>query len=183
MTNTKTKRLAGGLIIALVLATIGAVLTTATDTSEDAGDTEEYKLPFKGRGIISPDLTDEQQAELEELITSLSEQEATPDEIREAVNQLLDKWGILDERLDNAIEQTQEQLAILERADELREQGYNWDEINDIIQEEFDIDFPMDFGQDMIFGHGHGHRHPGGFFKSEESLDVDIESDVETTSI
>ncbi len=180
MKNTKTKKLAGGLIFALIL---GAVLVTAAETSEDAEDTEEYKLPFKGRGIFSPDLTDEQRAEIEELITNLSEEGATSDEIREAVNQLLDEWGILDERLDNAIEQTQERLAILERANELREQGYSWDEINDIIQEEFDIDYHISFGQDMMFEHGHGHHHPGGLFDSEGSLDVDTEPDVETTSV
>lgn len=182
MKNMKktTKKLAGGLIIALVLATIGAVLVTADDTSDETDDTEECPMPFRGMGMFSPDLTDEQQTELEELITSLSNEGAKPDEIREAVNQLLDEWGILDERLDNAIKQTQERLAMLERADELREQGYNWDEINDIIQEEFDIDYPINFGQNMMFGHEHRYHHPRGLFDSEESLDTEL--DVETTS-
>lgn len=175
-------KIIGGLMVAMIIATIGAVLVSAE--TEDAEDTEEWHMPFIGRGMFSQDLTDEQQAELEELITSLSEEGATIDEINEAVNQLLDEWGILDERLDNKIEQTQEQLAILERADELRDQGYSWDEINDIIQGEFDIDYHISFGQDMMFGHGHGHHHhPGGFFESEESLDMDTESDTETTSV
>ncbi len=178
-----TKKLAGGLIIALVLATIGAVLVTADDTDDDTEDILEWNMPFRGRGIFSTDLTDEQQAELEDLIASISEEGETPDEIREAVNQLLDEWGILDERLDNAIENARNQLAMLERANELRDQGYSWDEINDIIQEEFDIDYPIDFGQDMMSGHGHMHYHPGGFFGSDESLDVDTESDIETTSV
>lgn len=171
-------KIIGGIMVAMIIATIGAVLVSAE--TEDAEDTEGWHMPFIGRGMFSQDLTDEQQEELEELVTSLSEEGATYDEIREAVNQLLDEWGILDERLDSAIEQTQERLAMLERADELREQGYNWDEINDIIQEEFDIDYSIDFGQGMMFGHGH-HHHPGGFLESEESLDT--ESDVETTSV
>lgn len=175
-----TKKLAGGLMISLVLAAIGAILVTADDTDEDADDIEEWNIPFRGKGTYGSDLTDEQQTELEELMESLSNEGATRDEIREAVNQLLDEWGILDERLDSAIEQTQERLAMLERANELRDQGYNWDEINDIIQEEFGIDYPIDFGQGMMFGHGHGHHHPGGLFDSEE--DLDTESDVETTS-
>ena len=181
MENT-TKKLAGSLIFALILG-LGAVLVTAEDTSEEADETEELHMPFVGREMCSPDLTDEQQTELENLVTSLSEDGATAEEIREAVNQKLDELGILDERLDSAIEQTQERLAILERADELRDQGYGWDEINDIIQEEFDIDYPISFGQDMMFGHGHGRHHPGGFLEPEESLDTDTELDVETTSV
>ena len=177
-----TKKLAGGLIITLILAVIGAILVTADDTDEDADNIEEWNMPFRGRGMFSPDLTDEQLAELEELITSLSDDGATFDEIRGSVNQLLDEWGILDERLDSAIEQTQERLAMLERADELRDLGYSWDEINDIIQEEFGIDYPINFGQEMMFGHGHRHHHLGDFLGSDENLDVDTESDVETTS-
>ena len=180
--KNKTKKLAGGLIIAVLLATIGAVLVTA-DTGDEAEDTENRHMPFMGRGIFSPDLTDEQQSELEDLIASLSNEGAACDEIREAVNQLLDEWGILDERLDSAIELTEQRLTILERANELRDQGYSWDEINDIIQEEFDVDCPLDFGQGMMFGHRHRHHHPGGLFDSEESLDMDTESSVETISV
>ena len=180
MENTTTKKLAGGLILALLL---GVVIVTADNTGDEADDTEERHMPFIGRGMFSPDLTDEQHAELEELITSLSNEGATPDEMREAVDQLLDEWGILDERLDNAIEQTHTHLAMLERADELRDQGYSWDEINEIIQEEFDVAYPIYFGQGMMFGHGHGHHHPGGLFDSEKDLDTDTESDVETTSV
>jgi len=159
----KTKKLACGMIITLILAAIGAILVTADDTDENANDIEEWNMPFRGREIFCPDLTDEQLGEIEELIASLSNEGATRDEIREAVNQLLDEWGILDERLDKAIEQTQERLAMLERADELRNQGYSWDEIKDIIQEEFGIDYPIEFGQGMMFKHGHRHHHPRDF--------------------
>ena len=55
------------------------------------------------------------------------------------------------------------------------------DEIRDIIQEEFDIDYPLNFGQDMMFGYGHRHHHPGDFFDPENSIDTELE--VETTSV
>ena len=176
MKKTTTKKLASGLIVALILATIGAVLVTA-DTGDDAEDIEEWHMPFKGRGIfgikeLRSDLTDEQQIEIDELITSLDEEGATSEEIREAVNQLFDEWGILDERLDSVIEYTEEKLAILERTNELRDQGYSWDEINDIIQEEFDLEYPTGIGQGMMFGRGFGRgfccRHIG--FSEEESV-------------
>ena len=60
-------KIIGGLMVAMIIATIGAVLVSAE--TEDAEDTEKWHMQFIGRGMFGQDLTDEQQAELEELIT------------------------------------------------------------------------------------------------------------------
>ena len=41
-------RIFGGLLVAMLIATIGAVLVSAE--TENAGETEEWHLPFHGRG-------------------------------------------------------------------------------------------------------------------------------------
>ena len=139
-------RIVGGLMVAMLMATIGAVLVSAE--TENASETEDWHLPFHGRGnmfrhgTIDNELTDEQQAEIDALITSLNEEGASSEEIREAVFAKLSEIGILDERLDNAIEQTEQRLEILNREQELRDQGYSWEEINEIIQEEYVLKHP-----------------------------------------
>ena len=139
-------RIVGGLIVAMLMATIGAVLVSAE--AENAGETEDWHLPFHGRGnmfghrTFDNELTDEQQAEIDALITSLNEEGASSEEIREAVFAKLSEMGILDERLDSAIEQTEQRLEILNREQELRDQGYSWEEINEMIQEEFVLEHP-----------------------------------------
>ena len=86
------------------------------------------------------------------------------EEINEAITEKLDEWGILDNRLDDAIEQTEMRLEILNRQKELREQGYSWDEINDLIQEEYGLEsfghgYPgMDFGLGPQEGRCRGFR-------------------------
>ena len=139
-------RIVGGLMVALLIATIGAVLVSAE--TENADETEDWDLPFHDRGnMFGPqtfdnELTDEQQAEIDVLITNLNEQGASSEEIREAVFAKLSEMGILDERLDNAIEQTEQRLEILNREQDLRDQGYSWEEINEIIQEEYVLEHP-----------------------------------------
>ena len=85
--------------------------------------------------------------------------------------------GIFDERLTSAIENTEQRLTILNREKELRDQGYTWDEINEIIQEEFDTEVPIGMGFNMNEGPGfHGGPHNGGFCNtppSEESNDTE----------
>ena len=73
-------------------------------------------------------------------MTTLREQNATRNEIQTAIQEKLDEFGVLDTQLDNEIEQTQQRLTILNRQKELRDEGYSWDEINTIIQEEFDLE-------------------------------------------
>ena len=149
-------KIIGGLMVAMLVATIGAVLVSA-DT-DDAGESEDWHLPFHskenihGPRTLDNELTDEQQAEIDALITSLNEEGASCEEIREALHAKLDEMGILDERLDNAIEQTEQRLEILNREQELRDQGYSWEEINEIIQEEYVLDHPVG----MYHGFGRG---------------------------
>ena len=149
-------RIFGGLLVAMLIATIGAVLVSAE--TENAGETEEWHLPFHGRGnsfgqkSLDNELTDEQQAEIDALITGLNEEGASPEEIREAVFAKLNEMGILDEQLENAIEQTEQRLEILNREQELRDQGYSWEEINEIIQEEYVLEHPSGIYQGLCRG-------------------------------
>jgi len=150
-------RIFGGFMVALLMATIGAVLVSAEN--ENASETEDWHLPFHGREnmfghrAFDNELTDDQQAEIDALITSLNEEGASPEEIREAVFTKLSEIGILDEQLDNAIEQTEHRLEILNREQELRDQGYSWEKINEIIQEEYVLEHPSSvyngFGQEI----------------------------------
>lgn len=160
------KKLVGGLFVGLLIATIGAALATGqTDetTKDGSSDTIDYippQFPFGDRkglmefGPCGSELTDEQQTELEELITSLRGQNATAFEIRTAIQEKLDEFGVFDTRLDNEIAQTQQRLTILNRQKELRDEGYTWDEINSIIAEEFDLENAIGLGWDMMDGQG-----------------------------
>lgn len=178
MEKTTTRKIIGGLLIMSIIASIAAVLVSADTDTED--DTDNLQTQMMNRDFMcrkqsfNSDLTDEQQAEIEALITSLNEQGATREEIRDAVNAKLDEWGILDERLDSAIENTEQRLTILNREKELRDQGYSWEDINEIIQEEFDIEFPVGMGYNMKERHGFHGRLNGGFnnnLPSEEDND------------
>lgn len=84
-----------------------------------------------------PGLTAEQRQELNDTITNLRQQNATPEEIRTTIQEKLDEFGVFDNQLDTAINQTQLRLTILNREKELRTQGYNWSQINTMIQQEF----------------------------------------------
>lgn len=150
-----SKKFVGGLLIVLVIATIGVVFATA----QDDGTTEEFtpQENFCGRrhmdgprsfnnnstehGLFFYDLTEDQQAEVDELRTSLQDQGANYSEIQEAINAKLDEFGVFDQRLENEIEQTEQRLQILNREKELRENGYSWDEIRTSIQDEFGIEY------------------------------------------
>jgi len=169
------KKLVGGLLVGLLIATIGAALATGQidDTTDEAtNDTTNDtppQLPFENRhgmmgfGPFGPMLTDEQQTELEALMTNLRDQNATSDEIRTAIQEKLDEFGVLDTRLENEIAQTEQRLTILNRQKELRDEGYSWDEISSIIQDEFGLENTTAFSRDMMGGHGgFGHGPKGG---------------------
>ena len=102
----------GGIMIAMIIATIGAVIVSAE--TEGADETENWHMPFMGRGNMfgkqpfNSELTEEQQEEIDELITSLTEEGASCEEIHEALHDKLDEMGILDDRLDSAIEKTEQ---------------------------------------------------------------------------
>jgi hypothetical protein len=170
MKKTTKNQIFGGMMVAFLLATVGAVIVNAS--SEETDDTENFSMPFMHGEMMwkekpfDNELTDEQQEVIDEMITSLTDEGATCEEIREAIDDKLDEMGILDQRLDNAIEYTEQKLVILNRQNELRDQGYDWDEINDIIQEEFDLEYPT--GIEHCFGHG-PHRGFDDFISSEET--------------
>ena len=194
--KTTYKKLVGGLLVGLLIATVGAAFATGQtdDTTDNANDTIPPQMPCGGRHgmiglgnnttseppqmpfgcIIGPyayELTEEQQTELEELMTSLREQNASPDEIRTVIQEKLDEFGVLDTQLDNEIAQTEQRLTILNRQKELRNEGYSWDEINTIIEDEFGLENTTSVGLYITDGPGYGHGLRGGpqdFMASED---------------
>jgi len=175
--NKTHKKLVGGLLIGMLIATIGAVIATGAtdDTTDDATEDLTTDTPPQGPfgdhhgmrefGMFGSELTDEQQTELEELMTSLREHNATPNEMRTAIQEKLDEFGVLDARLDNEIAQTEQRLTILNRQKELRDEGYNWDEITSILEDEFGLENAtgIGIGWGMMGGPGgFGHGPRGG---------------------
>jgi len=176
--NKTSKKLVGGLLVVIFVATIGVMIVSAQNDETSDKTFPENPLPFLGRhemNRLGPDsficnltklgpffynLTEEQQSELENLINSLKDQGANFSEIRDATQEKLDEWCILDKQLDKEIAQTEQRLKILNREKELRDQGYSWEEINQIIQGEFGLDVPIGVVQDMMFRHcgDHGSR-------------------------
>jgi hypothetical protein len=138
-----SKKIIGGLMIATILAVIGATVVSA--------QTEDGML--WGRPGLFEELTEEQKEDL-----------------KTTMQQKFEEYGIemptRDEMLDEHIAQTEQRLEILNRQKELRVEGYEWEDISEIIQEEFDIDFP-EVGARVRFGHRHcrGYR---GFLLDEE---------------
>jgi hypothetical protein len=182
--KTTHKKLVGGLLIGLLITSIGAVFATAQtdDTTDETTDETTPQFPFGGRhgmGELGPfafNLTDEQQTELQDIITAMTDENATFEEIQAAIQEKLDEYGVLDTRLDNEIAQTEQRLTILNREKELRSEGYSWSEINTIIQDEFDLENSTGRGPGMMndygFGHGHGrgpHGGPQDFTSTEKS--------------
>ncbi|MCJ7572409.1 MAG: hypothetical protein MUO82_11155 [Candidatus Thermoplasmatota archaeon] len=92
MRNTN-KKLVGGLLIGLIITAIGAVLATAQ--TDDITDETTIPIPPKGqheRGPFAYNLTEEQQTELENLMTTLREQNATRNETQAAIQEKLDEY-------------------------------------------------------------------------------------------
>lgn len=169
--KTTSKKFVGGLMVVMIFTAIGVILVNAQSIESDSQDI--YQKPFEGRwqmcrpepfisnetrvGPFFYNLTEEQKNELKELMENLKESGANCSEIKAAIQEKLDEYGILDEQLDNAIQQTQQRLDILNREKELRTQGYSWDEISQIILDEFGVEAPAGEGLGMMIGHGsHG---------------------------
>jgi len=191
------KKLIGGLTIVTFIAIVGVVFAAAqTDgvtknnilsmnfwRGQSANETNKnctVSKNFFGRASMnrySPflsDLTPAQQAELQTLITTLKNQNATPQEIQAAIQQKLDQYGIFDKQLNNEINRTEQRLQILNREKELRAEGYSWVNITDMIQKEFNITAFDCNGQKMGFPY---HFTPGspkgphGFMSGKDSDD------------
>ncbi|MGF3553969.1 MAG: hypothetical protein ACQXXF_01665 [Thermoplasmatota archaeon] len=161
------KKFIGGIIVILIIITAGVIIVNAqTDETNNNGT---YKMQFfKKRGICLPEkllsnetrigpfcynLTEEQKTELKNLIEILKESGANFSEIRKAIQEKLDEFGVFDEQLNNAIKETEKKLVILNREEELREQGYSWEEINQIIQDEFGFQVPIAGAHGIMFKH------------------------------
>jgi hypothetical protein len=138
------KKLIGGLMAATLIAIIGATVVSAQN--EDG--------MLWGNPDVFSELTDEQKEDLQETL-----------------KQKFEEYGVemptRDEILDKQIEQTELKLEILNRQKELREEGYEWEDIREIIKDEFELEFP-DNCLGMKFGHHHGRGFPN-FNSSEES--------------
>ena len=164
MEKATTKKIIGGFLIVLLVATIGAVIASA-DTDDSDGN-EGWKFPFWGKrnmhiGIpFKSELTDEQIEELKELKENLEAEGKNPEEIREAIKEQLELYGIefptIEERLDNAIANTEQRLEVLEYIKGLiiENPDLTREEIRDLVQEEFDLDLPEGFGCGMRFRQG-----------------------------
>ena len=191
--KTTHKKIAGGLLVCVLIATIGAAVATGqtngttpvmpekdyqkmtwngdnqTNTTRPFGRNHQGMMGF---GMFGYNLTTEQQTELKQLMTSLREQNATPDEMRTAIQEKLDEFGVLDTRLDNEIAQTEERLTILNREKELRNEGYSWNNITSIIEDEFGLENTTGFALDIMGGCGGPglpHGGPQDFTPPEES--------------
>ena len=154
-----SKRIAGGLMVFMLIATIGAVVASAHP------------------GFLA-DLTDDQKQDIKDKVSSMREEGATREEIREAIRDDLEEYGIelptREEMIDQRIEHTEQRLDILERTKELVEENpdITQEEIRDIIQEEFDLELPD--GEGFGMRHRHGFKHggcggPRGFMSNEET--------------
>jgi hypothetical protein len=154
--NTR-KKLIAGILAAMIIGTIGAVFATAqTDGTTPDSTTQKMSRNTKDQNrtrffddnmtnemgmfrCFNYNLTIDQQTELQQLMTTLRDQNATPQDMQSAIQQKLEEFGVFDTQLDNQIAQTEQRLTILNREKELRNQGYNWTEVRNIIQNEFDL--------------------------------------------
>ena len=154
-----SKRIAGGLMVFMLIATIGAVVASANP------------------GFLA-DLTDDQKQGIKDKVSSMRDEGATREEIREVVREDLEEYGIelptREEMLDQRIEHTQQRLDILDRTKELVEENpdITQEEVRDIIQEEFDLELPDGEGLGMMHRPGFkrgGCGGPRGFMSEGKS--------------
>jgi len=112
------KKIFGGVLIVILLATIGAILVSAESTN----DSTMFKPMFGFRSnqfmkLIFEELNEDQKQELHDLLKDLKENDATPEEIRNAVTEKLESWDLeiptRDEMLDQQIQNAQKQIEIL----------------------------------------------------------------------
>ena len=183
MKKMTRNKLVGTLMIVTMISVIGAAIVNAEteETNENAipkgwsGRMMQQRMPFFS------ELTDEQQQELNTLREELQTNDATPDEIQQAITEKLSEYGIdmptTEERLDQQIEQTEQQLEMLKRQKELLGEGYSWEEIRDIIQEEFDLQQPQ-MKQGCEMGFRGGHRNEFRHSPFAEIPESELESDV-----
>jgi DNA-binding transcriptional regulator YhcF (GntR family) len=157
MKKTTTLKILSSLMVILLIGTIGAAMVSAEDTTNNL-ETEQKDFENCPKGMRPPpfldELTDDQQEELKNLVETLKEEGATREEIHTAIQEKLEEWDITiepptltdeerDEILAKKIEKTEQRLEIMNRVQELRDQGYDYEDIKDIIKEEYDIEPPL----------------------------------------
>jgi hypothetical protein len=151
-----SKKIAGGILVVMLIGTIGAVVASAHP------------------GFLS-ELTDEQKEEIYDLKQELLDAGASHEEIKEAMREQLEEYGVelptREEMLDKRIEQTEQKLEILKRTKELIQENpeITKEEIREIIEEEFGIEMPDCEGMKPRHGFQKGFcRGPKGFMSDEE---------------
>jgi hypothetical protein len=164
-----------GLLAVILIATIGAVYTTNAQTNNATNQTttpshgnqtriqgrcgrfnEMPRGPMMGY-FPGMNLTASQRADLNQTMQTLRAQNATPQQIRDALQAKLEEYGVLDAQLNASIVSTQRRLSILNREQELRQQGYNWTTVESMIQTEYGQNTtqgPDSYGM-MTPGRGH----------------------------
>ena len=164
MKNKISKKIIGTLIVVSILATIGAVIVSANTDENNEGN--NWPIGFKdrhpmfGKQPYFSELTDEQREEIKEIRVTMEEEGKTPEEIREAIKQQLETYGIeiptMEERIDIQIEKTEKRLEILEYIKELLAENPDLtrEEIRNNVEEEFDIELPEfnEYGMNFIYG-------------------------------
>jgi len=163
--NMTRKKLIGSFLIATLIATVGAVIVSAQEDTigEAKGLSKQlwWERPMFGQTPFFSELTEEQQSEINQLREEMKSEGSTPEEIRTAIREKLESYGIefptLDERLDSEIEKTEQRLETLYRTKELRGEGKNWEEIKDTIQEEYELEPPMGNCHEQMFRDGFRH--------------------------
>ena len=120
---------------------------------------------MNGEHPFFSELTEEQREEIKEMKETMEEEGKTQEEIREAIKQQLETYGIeiptMEERINNAIVQTEKKLEILEYTKELLESNPDLtkEEIRNLVEEEFDIELPEFDENGMRFRHGFRGKH------------------------
>lgn len=155
--------LAGGLLALLLVGIVGGVITTAQNSitttqtpdtqapvrndnmpfpSNHTRDTMPFDHGFRGGhdfGFIPPgiNLAPAQWEQLNNTLAVLKAQNATFEQTKIAIFDLLSSFGVYNAQLNASIANAQRRLDILNREKELRSQGYNWTTIQTMIEEEF----------------------------------------------
>ena len=173
MKNKISKKIIGGLIVASILATVGAVIVSADIIENEENSNWPFAFACKRqmnyRHQILSELTEEQREEIKELKETMDEEGKTPEEIREAVKLQLESYGIeiptREEILDDAIANTEQRLEILNYIKDLITENPDLtrEEIRDLVEDQFDLDLPEFDENGMNFRYEfHGKRF-GGF--------------------
>jgi len=151
------KKIIGGFLVVLLIATIGSAIVTADTVETSKDDVINKKCMGIGPKSSSflAQLTDEQKEELKELVGGLKDEGVFGEEIKEVMGEKLNEWGIevptQEEMIDIKIEKTEKKLEIEYRVKELIEEGYSKEEIKNMIQNEFDLDNPKGMCNKMSY--------------------------------